>query len=244
MFNVSMRRDARDHAAPLQADGICGARDSLLGLVMAIALMGVVGLASTPLAWVFDSNEPAFLALKHVGTLVFQAGLLLIAVMFISHDGLLRILRARTWGPSIVFLSAVASYAVLLAYNGVVEALSAEYLRPAAQVQDGFFESAWLLAFLGFTVVVTAPLVEEVFFRGFLFAGLGNSFGVWPAALTSGLVFSLAHVNLGAIIPFTLIGAILALAYHRTGSLLTPISIHFVFNAFSFSILVLVPGSR
>ena len=230
--------------AALQARGTWAARESVLGLVLAVLLMGAVGLASAPLALVFDPDEPAFLALNHIGTLVFQAGLLLIAGRIVSLGLLSRGLSAKSWRLSVVSGSVVASYAVLMAYNGAIEAVGAEFLRPATQLPDGFFENAWLLAFLGFTVVLTAPVAEEVFFRGLLFAGIRKSFGLWPAALSSGFVFSLAHINLGAIIPFTLIGAILALAYHRTGSLLTPISIHFVFNAISFSILVLVPGSR
>ena len=47
----------------------------------------------------------------------------------------------------------------------------------------------------GVLLIVVAPLAEEFFFRGFLYQALRNSFGVWPGAVLSGLVFGVIHFS-------------------------------------------------
>ncbi|HWO72064.1 MAG TPA: CPBP family intramembrane glutamic endopeptidase, partial [Dehalococcoidia bacterium] len=81
-------------------------------------------------------------------------------------------------------------------------------------------------------------------FRGFLYGGLRQRLAMPVAALASGGLFSLAHGDPGLVVPFTLVGAVLAYIYERTGTLLASIGTHFTFNALSFLILVLVPGAR
>src|SRR5436190_3471992 len=47
------------------------------------------------------------------------------------------------------------------------------------------------------SVVVIAPIAEEIFFRGFFFAGLQTRWSLWPSALVSGAVFGLVHAPTG-----------------------------------------------
>ena len=44
-------------------------------------------------------------------------------------------------------------------------------------------------------VAVVAPIVEEFFFRGFIFGALRNWRGMWPAAILTGLVFGAIHAG-------------------------------------------------
>ena len=41
-----------------------------------------------------------------------------------------------------------------------------------------------------------------------------------------------------------MVGAILAFSYERSGTILAPMSVHFIFNGVSFLILLLVPSVR
>jgi membrane protease YdiL (CAAX protease family) len=66
----------------------------------------------------------------------------------------------------------------------------------------------------------------------------------WAAALASGFIFSLAHGNVGLIIPFTLVGAILAYTYERSGTIFASMGVHFVFNTVSFTLILLFPELR
>lgn len=42
---------------------------------------------------------------------------------------------------------------------------------------------------------LAAPIVEEMFFRGFLYRSLRNRMGVVPAALIIAIVFGLGHTQ-------------------------------------------------
>jgi len=80
-------------------------------------------------------------------------------------------------------------------------------------------------------VVVMAPWVEELLFRGLLFRWLLGYRSVLASAILSGVFFGVIHDALTSIVPIACLGVALAWLYHRTGSLLTSIVFHTVFNA-------------
>jgi membrane protease YdiL (CAAX protease family) len=72
------------------------------------------------------------------------------------------------------------------------------------------------------------PLCEEVLFRGVLFSALRKRSGPVAAVILSSVLFGVCHFpDLG--MP-TLIGLLLAVLYHRTGSLWTAVAAHSVVN--------------
>ncbi len=75
---------------------------------------------------------------------------------------------------------------------------------------------------------VTAGIVEETLWRGFLIWYLGQFMPVWAAAIISAIGFGVAHGYQGlANIPrVTLVGAVFAGLFVLTGSLLLPIILH------------------
>ncbi|HXF83995.1 MAG TPA: CPBP family intramembrane glutamic endopeptidase [Anaerolineales bacterium] len=81
--------------------------------------------------------------------------------------------------------------------------------------------------------VILAPPVEEIFFRGFLFQGFRQRYGLVPGILISSLIFGLAHMDPTSLIPTFLLGAVLAYIYHRSNSVWPGIILHFLVNAFS-----------
>jgi membrane protease YdiL (CAAX protease family) len=85
------------------------------------------------------------------------------------------------------------------------------------------------LTFLALTV--WTPLSEEVFFRGFIFAGLSSRWGVTGATLVSAAIFSAFHISPGVLIPIFITGLLLAWLYHQTGSLWASIAAHAGQNA-------------
>ena len=80
-------------------------------------------------------------------------------------------------------------------------------------------------------ILIEAPVVEELLFRGVLFGGLTKIMPIWPAILLSGLVFAVIHVNAATLIPLWFLGVAFAWLYTRTGTLLAPMAVHFAFNA-------------
>jgi CAAX protease family protein len=80
--------------------------------------------------------------------------------------------------------------------------------------------------------VVFAPLVEEMFFRGFLFQGFRQKYGWVTATLLSSFIFAAAHLDPVSFIPTFILGSVLAYIYHRSNSLWPGIIFHLMINAF------------
>lgn len=96
-----------------------------------------------------------------------------------------------------------------------------------------------LAAFVLF-VVVGAPVVEELFFRGLVMRSIGRRLGpVWAIAL-SGILFGLAHLQdlpadalALAMISLAAVGAVFAVLATRTGRLGPAMVAHFTFNLYT-----------
>jgi membrane protease YdiL (CAAX protease family) len=152
-------------------------------------------------------------------------------------------LRPSAWGLvwppklniGLILLTLVLSFAALGIYRAVTVLLGLEDLEPQSNVPTELFEHPAVVPLTLFLILVVAPLAEEMFFRGFIFHGMWGRMGFWPAAIGSGLFFSLIHVSsvdlIGLIVPFTIIGALFAWIVQRTGSLWNAIAVHFLFNA-------------
>ena len=80
-------------------------------------------------------------------------------------------------------------------------------------------------------LLIEAPLLEELLFRGVLFGGLTKIMPVWGAMLLSGFLFAVIHVNAATLIPLWFLGVAFAWLYARMGTLLAPMVVHLTFNA-------------
>jgi len=93
---------------------------------------------------------------------------------------------------------------------------------------------------------VVAPTAEELFFRGYLYAGLRHRWGVVAAVAASSVLFSLAHAVPGVLPPIFIMGAVFALMYEYADSLWPCIALHSAVNTVAFVAAYLVehsPGS-
>ncbi len=81
-----------------------------------------------------------------------------------------------------------------------------------------------------FAAVVIAPVVEEIFFRGFLFTGLKKRFSWTKAMFISSGLFALLHLRPLAIPPIFILGLVFAYLYQRSGSIWPAILIHGLVN--------------
>lgn len=79
---------------------------------------------------------------------------------------------------------------------------------------------------------VIAPIVEEVFFRGFLFQGLRERYGWTTAMWLSAVIFAVAHLDLVVLIPTFILGCLLAYIFHRSNSIWPGVILHFLVNTF------------
>lgn len=94
--------------------------------------------------------------------------------------------------------------------------------------------------------VFTAPLVEELIYRGVLYSALHRFVGVSAAVIIVLGVFTLIHVpqywpNVGIIAAVGLLSVSLTIIRAYTGRLLPCVVIHFVFNGIQAIVLVIEP---
>ena len=78
---------------------------------------------------------------------------------------------------------------------------------------------------------ITAPVAEELFFRGFVYNALRQRFNVYICALIQATIFALFHYknpynDIYNLICIFLMGIILVIAYERRKTLLSPVLIH------------------
>ena len=124
-------------------------------------------------------------------------------------------------GLMLVSLLINATYSAFLAVFG---------LRAQVDLVPIFAEltSPWWLLLAG---IVVAPIVEELFFRGFVYAGLAQRYSWRKAALISSALFALIHLQPLAFVPIFVLGYIFAYLYQRSGSIWPAVLMHVTTNA-------------
>lgn len=100
------------------------------------------------------------------------------------------------------------------------------------------------IGLLWFLVAVCAPVFEETLFRGFFLTSLTRYLPTWQAIGLSSVVFAVAHLNLGDLLPLSLLGMVLGFVYLRSRNLLSSMLLHSLWNSGSFiSLLILGSGN-
>ena len=138
----------------------------------------------------------------------------------------------------------VVTIAVNMACSAALKGLTGVELADQSLVEllrgDG---AAAVKALVALLAVVEAPLLEEPLFRGIVFRGFARVMPFSAAAVLSGFLFALVHVNAATFIPLWFLGAAFAWMYWRTGTILAPMAAHCVFNLANLCIALLVPSA-
>ena len=206
---------------------------SIPASLLALAIAGGDDIEGDPTALTVAFGASVFLELALLGTAlhfsVRKYGTSIAAL------GLRPAQRGGFW------LSAGLGFGLMMAGLGVIAAyfgaLSLVGIEPDTDLPEEAFQNAGPFVVLAVLSLLFAPLMEEIFFRGFVFGGLRARWGLLWAALASGLLFAVAHIGnpgtLYLIPPITVIGALFAWGYHYSGSLWAPLAAHFLFNSIS-----------
>jgi len=125
--------------------------------------------------------------------------------------------------------------------------LSGSDATPDQVLTGDIAETPLQLVLAVLAAVVLAPLAEELLFRGLLHRSLRTRLRIVPATIVSSVLFAVVHVDVAlsqplALVGLTVVGAVMAVAYERTGSLVVPVVIHAVHNAIT--VLAVVVTSR
>jgi membrane protease YdiL (CAAX protease family) len=221
-----------------------GPREVIQGIALAAAaviFIPVAALVVAAAAGIDVTNTKRATEVSLAASLPFEAALFAIVValtVFKCHSrwsdlGFRPLALSRAWVPAVIVIGAFVAVEV---YAIVADAIGGNKFLPKSTLGEDVFDEKAFVVLAGILAVAMAPLVEETFFRGFVFGGLSKRFTFLGAALISGFLFSLAHGQPTTLIPFTVVGMLFAGGYAYTGSLWTTIAAHFTFNLISFTI--------
>ncbi len=219
-----------------------------LGYAVVITIITVVALNVGDPAE--DSNAALAAAVATLGFSIWLAAAVLILAtrknLTLEQLGL-RPLRGAAWvWPFATWaggLAIVIVYGILVL---IVEEVTGRDLSRLAEGNplpdtDAMTSTVW--AVLGLSVILAAPIGEELFFRSLLFRAIQARWGLIAGMVISGLLFAFVHFEISVVIPFWCIGMLFAWSYHRSRSLWTPVIAHAIFNGVSFIATVSGVGS-
>lgn len=123
----------------------------------------------------------------------------------------------------------IASYAIILLHNLLLVNLGIDTQGEAIAELFAALESPVWFFIVG---ALLAPLIEEIFFRGFLFQGFRARYGWVSGMLLSSGIFAVAHLDPVSLIPTFILGCVLAYLYHRSNSVWPGVILHVMVNSF------------
>jgi membrane protease YdiL (CAAX protease family) len=88
------------------------------------------------------------------------------------------------------------------------------------------------------TILLLAPLLHEVFFRGLVFGSWANVGWVWTGAVVSALAAAVLRLDWYRLPLVFFLGLLLAWLFRRTGSLLAPLTAHIAGNAVALGLVL------
>ncbi len=202
----------------------------LLVFVLWIILLALTGLAGEQLDLPLDAGL----------LIVFGEAVLLLPVWYLAVRkygatwadlGLHRFhASAIGFGCSLMLIS--------LVFNLVYAALIGLFGLQTQPDIGPLFQTTAFPAALFFGGAIVAPVVEEIFFRGFVFAGLRSRWGWKKATLFSAGLFAVAHVVPTSILPIFILGVVFALLYQLSGSIWPAILMHMLTNTVALTVVL------
>lgn len=137
---------------------------------------------------------------------------------------------------------ALLGFLALIAYFGLVLRRVVHDADTRQQTADALRDQAWALPvkrreaawFIG-PVSLSAGICEELLFRAYLIPWLDQALPLWGAVLVSGALFGLLHAYQGpaGMLRAAAVGLLLALIFLVTGSILVPVLLHIVVDAYA-----------
>lgn len=216
-------------------------------IVAAIITQGILSIFGKSIDDIFDSASAQFI-------FIFIAEVLAVgAVLWVIRRRGLRIKaiglgRWPRWGDlGNGLLAFIIFYIILIGLFALLVALVPEIQTKLDEPQEIGFNALGsnldkLLAFI--SLVILAPIGEEILVRGYLFSALRSLWRFLPAALTTGLVFGAAHLQpenpgalvWGAALSTFVLSMVLVYLRERTGALYSGMLVHSLNNGVAFTV--------
>ncbi len=136
-----------------------------------------------------------------------------------------------------VYYGVVAYIALLPVLIGIIAIMAVVmsligYYPQKQPVVDLFLreKNAPFLLYTSLFASVAGPVIEEIFFRGFLYNAVKKNTGIFWATLITAVGFALLHAHPAGFLPILALGILLARLYERTGTIVSSVTVHVIHN--------------
>jgi uncharacterized protein len=164
-----------------------------------------------------------------ISTLFAQISTLLLCLVLLYKERLKSFLNFKKLSGPLMIFSLIAGLSMVFLSQIIIDLIAKVFPRlvedSLGELTDLLKINSWLLFV---PVVIMAPIVEEILYRGILFRVFKKEMikPVW-IILMSGLIFGVIHLNFVQSTYATILGILMALAYYWTKNILVPILMHF-----------------
>ncbi len=212
-------------------------------------LMAVSIVDNSPLASVFDENNPHYAEILSMVQMMFNLPLIGFFIYVLRHD------FQEDWKKfkvnfkkslSYIVIGIVSCYVLTAVVSTIYELLGITGTSDNQEViNDALFGNGKVPMMI--SVILFAPFVEEILFRKLLFGTIEEKFKLKPivAIIASTLVFSLIHVSSGDniiyIFQYLPLAFVITYSYYKSNrNIFVPIGIHFLNNLISVLVVYFV----
>jgi membrane protease YdiL (CAAX protease family) len=205
--------------------------------LFSIAVLGIAA-AADPSVKPSDPSDGLTIVLTVVQDAALVLGAVLAFKLALGRVGPaeLGLRRVVDWRRALLVMAAV--YAIYWVAAGLLEAIFGTPPEQEIVTELKAQQSFAILAGFAVLTCVVAPICEELFFRGFMFAAFARRLGpAWGAVLAGG-IFGLIHAPnpvLG-LIALGVLGVCLCALYWRTQSIIPCMALHALNNSISFGV--------
>ena len=219
----------------------------LAGFILAQVVAGLILLLLKTIGVSFDNiNGSVFQTIVAACIYVF-AIIIVIGIPWVvrKYRTTTKDLGLNSWMSWADLLLAPAGFVIYLILSLILTSLAMNLpFYDAEQVQDtGFAQLTqnyeYVLAFL--TLVVIAPIAEEILFRGYLLGKLRKHIPTWIAILVTSILFGVIHLAWNVGVDVFALSIVLCVLRIKTGRLWPAMLLHMMKNGIAFYFLFINP---
>ena len=212
----------------------------LLGITMVAFIVISLGLYRTPFAFVFPKLRLRLFLIAYIVTAVVWSAVVVVLAGRERTEGKQGLFRLSAGHAFLGVGAGIALFAVTWFIDyAIVPRLSDHLPKVLIQTRS---EELIIRSFKGtpdfillmVAVVLAAPVMEEIFFRGVLQGTVERCFGSIVAIILTSGVFAVIHMR--AVLQLFIMGAVLAYLYWKTRNMTVPVLAHAVSNAVTIAV--------
>ena len=207
-------------------------------ILFGVFVLLIVYISITSIRVVFDSLEDTVYVLRYLKVWVFAVPQILLIFFLIigvktgRFSAKIIKFNKPKYSQMIVAVGFILiNFVVIYVYMFLVDYLRINFLLPKSIPSDilGYGIVVYVNLFF---ICLVVPIVEEVFFRGFLLNAFLGKMRLPIAIFLSSAIFAIMHGSVGFFVPVFISSVMLSVLYSKTNTIWIPIMTHSLQNLF------------